>query len=99
VGEAAGAGDVFGAVVFCEDVFERPGAAVVEQADAAIDADERGGVVALVMVVGRAEANVVDLAVGEVRSVVALDAAGSVALEDLSSALGRLGERAISLAE
>ena len=85
--ERGGAGDFFWGVGAGEDGFERVGAAVVEELDSRVDAAERWCVEAFVAVARGAEADVVDLAVGEVGAAVAGGAGGFVAIEDDAPAL------------
>lgn len=75
-----------------EDVVEGVGAAVVEEFDLLINAAERGSVEAFVAVTGRAEANVMNLAVCEIRAAVASGAGGVVAVENELAALGGSSE-------
>src|SRR5688500_2443525 len=78
---------------------ERIGLAGVHQLHAAIEAAEARRVEALVAVGSRAEAHVVNLPVSEVRAVVAARASGFVAFKNRLPAPGRLGQRAILVAE
>jgi methionyl-tRNA formyltransferase len=91
IADRAGAGDFFGGMGTGENGFERVGAAIVKQFDSLIDATQRGRVEALITIARRAEAQVVNLPVGEVRPAMTGGARGFRAFENAPAALGCRG--------